>query len=165
VIAFNKPYQSTAILHNMWSTVTSFMRIVAQTALGSKSTSTPSYPISGPTVDFLGVAKNILQEGKKWRNLILPTPKLRNQLFCKTFDGKMSNFKIQGRPGPLPTSMISHSPFNAWNVELVVSTWLRNCLRTKANICSIQNFLRRNTGYNIFQLIIDTVIKKSYCWT
>jgi len=44
-------------------------------------------------VDFPGVDKNIFR-GKKWQNFILPTPKLRKQPL--KFDGKISNFKIQG---------------------------------------------------------------------
>jgi len=47
----------------------------------------------GSVVDFPGVDKNIFR-GKKWQNFILPTPKLRKQPL--KFDGKISNFKIQG---------------------------------------------------------------------
>ena len=40
---------------------------------------------------------------------------------------------------PLP-----HSLCNAWNALLPVFTWLRNCMRTKTNICLVYIFLREH---------------------
>jgi len=36
---------------------------------------------------------------------------------------------------------------NSWHASLVVFTWWRNFMRTKTNICSMQNFLWGNTDY------------------
>jgi len=36
-----------------------------------------------------------------------------------------------------------------------VSAWLRNRMRTKTNICSVQNFLRGNTGHTPFAEIFQ----------
>jgi len=45
----------------------------------------------------------------------------------------------------------SHSPFTVGHASVVVIAhgyaWLRNCVRTKTNICSVQNFLRGNTAH------------------
>ena len=43
-----------------------------------------------------GLAKNIFAEGPKVAKFNFHHSKLRKQLFCKKFDGKMSNFKILG---------------------------------------------------------------------
>jgi len=60
----------------------------------------------GPIVNFPGVGKNIFAGGTNAAKFDFHHSKLRKHLFIKTFDGKVSNFKMLGRSWPsLPTPM------------------------------------------------------------
>jgi len=48
------------------------------------------------TVMSRGWPKIYLQRSQKWQNFIFTTRNKENNFFCKTFDGKMSNFNILG---------------------------------------------------------------------